>query len=67
MTTAAELKQKDTEELRALVAELREEGFRLRMQHHTGQLDKVSRLSQTRRDVARILTILRQRELADKE
>ena len=62
--TGAEMRQKDTDELRALADELQEELFRLKMQHHTGQLDRVSRLKDTRREVARILTILRERELS---
>ncbi len=62
--TGAELRQKDTDELRALGDELQEELFRLKMQHHTGQLDKISRLKDSRREVARILTILRERELS---
>jgi len=65
--TGAELRQKDTDELRALADELQEELFRLKMQHHTGQLDRVSRLKQTRRQVARVLTILRERELSSQQ
>jgi large subunit ribosomal protein L29 len=61
---AAELRQRESQELMALQEELREENFRLKMQHYTGQLDRVSRLKETRRDIARIQTILRQRELA---
>ena len=62
--TGAELRQKDTDELRALGDELQEELFLLKMQHHTGQLDRVSRLKETRREIARIATILRERELS---
>jgi large subunit ribosomal protein L29 len=60
--TPAELRLKDSDELRAIGEELSEELFRLRMQHHTGQLDRVSRLKETRRDIARVKTILRERE-----
>jgi large subunit ribosomal protein L29 len=63
--TAGELRQRETGELKVLQEELREENFRLKMQHYTGQLDRVSRLKETRRDIARIETILRQRELAE--
>ena len=63
--TGAELRLRESDELNALALELRQELFRLKMQHHTGQLDKVSRLKEIRRDVARIETILRERELAD--
>ncbi len=58
---AAELREKNNDELSALDAELREELFRLKMQHYTGQLDKVSRLKETRRSIARISTIRRER------
>lgn len=61
---AAELRHKETTELEALVEELRADLFRLRMQHHTGQLDKSSRLRATRREIARIHSVLRERELS---
>ncbi|MBN1945014.1 MAG: 50S ribosomal protein L29 [Bradymonadales bacterium] len=62
--TAAELRLKSTEELEALGRELRENLFRLKMQHHTGQLDKSSRLKGARRDIARIETLLGERKQA---
>jgi len=61
----AELRDKDTTELVALLKEVEDEKFRLRMQHYTGQLEKVSRLGETRKQIARIKTILREREIAD--
>ena len=45
----------------------KEELFNLRFQNATGQLDNVARLSQVRRDVARINTELRAREIAAAE
>ena len=45
----------------------RQEVFNLRFQHATGQLDNTSRLQQVRRDIARINTFLRQREIAAAE
>lgn len=63
--TAAELRDKSTDELRELGTEKREELFRLRMQQYTGQLDQPSLLKTTRKDIARIETILRERALAD--
>jgi large subunit ribosomal protein L29 len=56
----------DTGLFRAL-AETKEELFNLRFQNATGQLDNVARLSQVRRDVARIKTELRAREIAAAE
>ncbi len=63
--TAAELRLRDSNELLALENELREELFRLKMQHYTGQLDRVSKLKVARRNIARIQTVLRERTLAD--
>lgn len=50
-------------ELRRKESELRDELFRLRFQHHTGQLQSPIRLRTTRRDLARVLTRLRELEL----
>jgi len=61
----AELRLKETEEIEALVNEKREQLFRWKMLHHTGQLDVISRLKQTRREIARMLTILSERERAE--
>jgi len=58
---AAELREKSTGELLEMELELREQFFRLKMNHYTGQLDKVSELRATKRDIARIMTILRER------
>jgi large subunit ribosomal protein L29 len=61
---AAELRDKNDEELRDLEVQMRDELFRLKMKHFTGQLQDVSDIRQRKRDVARIKTILRERELA---
>jgi large subunit ribosomal protein L29 len=47
------------------LAETRQELFNLRFQNATGELDNYMRLKELRRDVARILTILRERELVE--
>jgi len=49
------------------LAEAKAELFNLRFQHVTGKLDNYARIGQVRRDVARIMTILRQREIAAAE
>jgi large subunit ribosomal protein L29 len=49
------------------LAEAKQELFNLRFQHATGQLDNHTRLGQVRRDVARIQTLLREREIAAAE
>ena len=66
-TKAAEYHQMDTEELDSRLAQAKQELFNLRFQVVTGQLDNTSRIGQVKRDVARILTILRQREIAAAE
>ncbi|MBI4727955.1 MAG: 50S ribosomal protein L29 [Acidobacteria bacterium] len=60
---AAELKNHSDEELERALAEAREELFNLKFQLVTGQLDNPMRIKQVRKDVARILTIMREREL----
>ena len=64
MTSAAELRELEDDELEVRLAEYRRELLNLRFQLATGQLDNVGRLGQVRRDVARVLTILRDREIA---
>ncbi len=49
------------------LGDTKEELFNLRFQHVTGQLDNSSRLGQVRRDVARIMTEIRAREIAAAE
>ena len=58
---AAELRTKSAAELAELERELRDELFKLRMKHFTGQLQRVSELKQKRRDVARVLTVLNEK------
>jgi len=52
----AELRQKDKE--------ITEELFNLKFQHATGQLENTARLPQVRRDLARVKTLLREKEIA---
>ena len=63
MASAAELRELSIEEIEQALAETSEELFNLRFQHATGQLENYRRLRQLRRDVARLKTILREREL----
>jgi large subunit ribosomal protein L29 len=65
---AAEVRDLSVDELQTRLGEVKEELFNLRFQNATGQLDNYKRLGELRRDVARIKTVLRQRELSgDKE
>ncbi len=61
---AAELRDLSDDELRRKLRELQEELFNLRFQLATGQIENVSRIRTVRRDIARLQTILRQRQLA---
>lgn len=67
MTKAAELRDLDEEELGGRLVEARQEHFNLRFQNVTGQLDNHSRLVHVRREIARISTILREKEIAEAE
>jgi large subunit ribosomal protein L29 len=68
MTTAlAELREMGDDELVTRLVEARQELFNFRFQHVTGQLDNYSRLGEVRKEIARINTLLRQREIAAAE
>ena len=64
---AAELRELNDTELEHRLGEAKEELFNLRFQNATGQLDNVARIPQVRRDVARIETLLREREITAAE
>jgi len=63
----ADLVELDINRLVDALADAKKEHFNLRFQHVTGQLDNTSRLTEVRRQIARINTILRQREIAAAE
>lgn len=56
-----ELRELSGEELSARETELRQELFNLRFQHATRQLDNTARMPAVKREIARILTVLRER------
>ena len=58
---ASEVHGLDDNDLVVRLREAREEAFNLRFRHATGELENSSRLSVARRDVARLLTVARQR------
>jgi large subunit ribosomal protein L29 len=62
---AAELRELPEEELHARVESAKEELFNLRFQLATGQLDNTARLKELRHDMARIATVLREREIEE--
>ncbi len=59
--TPKELREKSLEELRTLKKDLSEELFRLKLQAGTGQLEKSHRLSELKKDIARVLTVVGQK------
>jgi large subunit ribosomal protein L29 len=67
MATASEISEFDTEELERQLSETRRELFNLRFQLATGQLDNFSRINHVRKDVARMMTELRIREIGEAE
>jgi large subunit ribosomal protein L29 len=67
MAAAAELRELADDQLLDQLGEAKQELFNLRFQFATGQLDNSSRLAQVKRDIARINTVLREREIAAAE
>jgi large subunit ribosomal protein L29 len=59
----AQLRVSTEEELQAKLAEAKEELFNLRFQGATGQLESHGRLRAVRKEIARIYTVMREREL----
>ena len=64
MTKTAELRDLSVEDLRAKAKELDDQSFRLRLQKAMGQLESPIKVRTTRRELARIKTIIRQKEQA---
>jgi large subunit ribosomal protein L29 len=62
-TKASELRELSEEELVTKLREAKEELFNLRFQAATGQLENNSRLKVVRKEIARIYTLMREREL----
>ncbi len=62
---ASELRELSLEELEHKLEDLTQELFNLRFQHVTDQLENPMRLRQTKKDVARVKTVLRERQIPD--
>ena len=60
--TAKELRKMTNEELNAKLKDLKEEYFNLRFQHAMNQLDNPHKLTQAKRDIARVLTVLSEKK-----
>ena len=59
-----EYREKSLEELKSKATDLKAELFNLRFQHFTGQLENSMRIRELKRDVARLITIIREKEHA---
>jgi large subunit ribosomal protein L29 len=63
---AADVRAKSVDQLNDELIKLKKEQFNLRFQAATGQLEKTGRVTEVRRDIARIKTILREKAQAGK-
>ncbi|MDX2145607.1 MAG: 50S ribosomal protein L29 [Rhodospirillaceae bacterium] len=66
MAKAADLKVKTPDELNARLAELKKTQFNLRFQKASGQLTNTAQVSEARREIAQIKTVLHERSRAAK-
>ena len=60
---AKEIKEMTNDELASKLASLKEELFNLRFRHATGQLENPNVISGVKKDIARVKTVLREREI----
>lgn len=60
---AAELRKMSSDELNAKLKELKEELFNLRFQLAINQLDNPNKITETKRDIARVLTVLQEKNV----
>lgn len=63
---ASNVRELNNEELAAKLVDLKKELFNLRLSHATGQLSNPLALNNVKKDIARIKTVLREREQANK-
>ena len=64
MMKATEIRNLSTVELEAKLSDLKKDLFFLRMQHATNQLDNPTKIALVKKDIARIKTIIREKETA---
>jgi large subunit ribosomal protein L29 len=62
---ASELREKSLAELEEILLELRKEQFNLRMQQGTGQMSRPSEMTQARKNVARVKTIMNEQKAGE--
>jgi len=64
---ASEIRDMNLDEMHSKVSDLREELFNLRFQHEIGQLENPQRMKQTKRDIAKMKTIITEVTLNQKK
>lgn len=64
MMKAKEIRELSIDELNAKLMDLKKDLFNLRLQHAINQLDNPIKIAEVKRDIAKIKTIIRERELA---
>ena len=62
---AREIREMGVEEMQRKRDDLREEMFNLRFQHGVGQLENTAKLKQTKRDIARVETLIKEKQRAN--
>ncbi len=63
---SSEIREMGLEEMQRKRNDMKEEMFNLRFQHGVGQLENTAKLKQTKLDIARIETLIREQQRADK-
>ena len=66
MMKAQEIRDLSAEELVVKLGDLKKDLFNLRLQHATNQLDNPIKIADVKRDIARVKTIIRERDLSNK-
>ena len=66
MMKASEISELTAEELAAKLGDLKKDLFNLRLQLATNQLDNTNKITEVKRDIARVNTVIREKQLAEK-
>ena len=66
MMKASEIRELTAEELSSKLGELKKDLFNLRLQLATNQLDNTNKINEVKHDIARVNTVIREKQLAEK-
>lgn len=66
MMKASEIRELTAEKLSAKLGELKKDLFNLRLQLATNQLDNTNKINEVKHDIARINTVIREKQIAEK-